>query len=262
MTRPSTTARVVLLLAARCIPGHSTPSAGLGRAAKGEMAVAWAVWQRCRRHRSHSARRVGGGGHERSWWRVGGGLFGGRRRGWSPSTATGAGGAGGGAARRSGRPAAGRGMGGGRGAPFEGADGRPEPSQGTTGGHGEEARSGAWFQGHEPWQAEDLLAPSGHRLRLCPGRQARSRGGRGPGRIRAPLSDSAECKGRDRGGGRGPCPERLARARSAAQGRPPRRSLGRASKPLTLADEKPRSGPAAGGHERFARGRSGRGGRG
>jgi hypothetical protein len=43
--------------------------------------------------------------------------------------------------------------------------------------------------------------------------QARSRGGGRPGRIRAPLSDSGDCKGRDRGGGRGPCPERLARAR-------------------------------------------------
>jgi len=71
--------------------------------------------------------------------------------------------------------------------------------------------------------------------------KARSRGGRGPGRIRAPLSDSGECKPRDRrragGGGRRArgLPERLARAR-----RDGRRggAWGELSKPLPFSRRK------------------------
>jgi hypothetical protein len=53
--------------------------------------------------------------------------------------------------------------------------------------------------------------------------------------------------------------QRLARAR-----RDGRRggAWGELSKPLSFSRLKPRSGPAAGGHERFARRRAGRGGRG
>jgi len=111
------------------------------------------------------------------------------------------------------------GPGGGMGSPLEGADGRPEPWQGAVGG----ARLGGPERGVVP---KPLTLSRPHRARpklhitpLCQGRQARSRGGRGPGRIRAPLSDSGDCKPRDRrragGGGRRArgLPERLARAR-------------------------------------------------
>jgi len=87
-----------------------------------------------------------------------------------------------------------------------------------------------------------------------------------------PFSDSGRCKGRDRGGGRGPCPERLARARRERSDRRdgrPRRRLGRAGptpKPLGVKmpppDRRcPLAGPGRGGVGDRGRGESGPDGR-
>ncbi len=119
------------------------------------------------------------------------------------------------------------------------------PSRGRTGGPsrrrarpvelGWEARSGAWCRSRKDPQPPMPCSPQVAHNSVMSRPKARSRGGRGPGRIRAPLSDSGECKGRDRGGGRGPCPERLARAR-----RDGRRggAWGELSKPLPFSRRK------------------------
>jgi hypothetical protein len=123
--------------------------------------------------------------------------------------------------------------------------GGPGPGQATPFLRGMEARGGAWFREALPLSRHHQRPPQVCITPLC--KAAGRAAGVAEGKVgEARFSDSRDCRGRDRGGGRDPCPRRFARARRDGH---PRRRLGRASaKARPSPWQKPHPGPALSDH--------------